>query len=156
MKRVLVVLTALGVLLGVGEAAAQVTVAAPTEVRLQVPVAAVSQTCGAPANPWGYNFCGGSVITQPASNFCNSFSCIPSFWNQTNGYVIQCRDGEFSHSGGRQGSCSSHGGNLRTLFQPAQAAGNPPPAQPSSQPPAQRSVPAAPVTGDGSAAGMDG
>jgi hypothetical protein len=31
--------------------------------------------------------------------------------------VIQCKDGTFSKSGGVRGSCSSHGGNGRTLYQ---------------------------------------
>lgn len=74
-------------------------------------------TCGAPGNPWGYNFCGGGVIGSPPANFCDYFNCIPSLWRQTNGYVIQCGDGTFSHSGGVRGSCSSHGGDGRVLYQ---------------------------------------
>src|SRR6202022_1431590 len=73
-------------------------------------------TCGAPSNPWGYNFCGGNFIYSPPANFCSYFSCIPSFWKSTNGYVEQCADGMFSHSGGRQGSCSYHGGNRQPLY----------------------------------------
>ena len=72
--------------------------------------------CGAPANPWGYNFCGGNVIPNPPASFCSYFSCIASFWKSTNGYVEQCVDGMFSHSGGRSGSCSYHGGNSRPLY----------------------------------------
>jgi hypothetical protein len=72
--------------------------------------------CGAPANPWKYTYCGGQLITSPPSNLCSVFACISSFWNQTRGYVIQCSDGLLSHSGGRRGSCSSHGGNLRPLY----------------------------------------
>jgi hypothetical protein len=75
-----------------------------------------TNTCGATSNPWGYTFCGGSVIASPPANFCSVFACIASFWNQTNGYVVQCMDGLFSHSGGVRGSCSSHGGNGRTLY----------------------------------------
>ena len=76
-------------------------------------------TCGAPANPWGYNFCGGGkYIYGPPSTFCTYFSCIPSFWKSTNGYVEQCADGMYSHSGGRSGSCSYHGGNNQPLFGP--------------------------------------
>jgi hypothetical protein len=77
----------------------------------------VVSSCGAPSNPWRYNFCGGSVISDPPTSFCNYFSCIPSFWSSTNGYVEQCSDGMFSHSGGRRGSCSYHGGNYRPLYQ---------------------------------------
>ncbi len=73
-------------------------------------------TCGAPANPWGFDFCaGGSTISSPPSGFCSVFNCIDSFWENTNGYVMQCKDGMFSHSGGRSGSCSYHGGNSRAL-----------------------------------------
>jgi hypothetical protein len=74
-------------------------------------------TCGAPVNSWGYNFCGrGSYITNPESSFCDVFDCIKSFWDSTNGYVMRCDDGMYSHSGGRSGSCSSHGGNDRPLY----------------------------------------
>jgi hypothetical protein len=72
--------------------------------------------CGAPSNPWGYNFCGGATISNPPSNFCTYFSCIPSFWNG-NGYVIECQDTMYSKSGGIRGSCSYHGGDLRALYQ---------------------------------------
>jgi hypothetical protein len=83
-------------------------------------VVGAADTCGAPANPWGYNFClgGGNVITAPPSNFCSYFPCIPSFWIYTNGYVEECQDGMYSHSGGQPGSCSYHGGNWRALLSP--------------------------------------
>ena len=74
--------------------------------------------CGAPANPWHYSFCGSLVIYSPPTNFCSYFHCIPSFWRSTNGYVVQCADLLFSHSGGRQGACSSHGGEYRILYRP--------------------------------------
>jgi hypothetical protein len=83
------------------------------------PAAPPPATCGAPANPWGFTFCGGSVISSPPADLCSVFACIASFWRQTNGYVIQCRDGLLSHSGGARGSCSSHGGNSRPLYAPA-------------------------------------
>ena len=75
--------------------------------------------CGAPGNPWGYNFCdyySGNTISSPPSNFCSYFACIASFWRYTNGYVEECADGYYSHSGGVSGSCSSHSGNLRPLW----------------------------------------
>lgn len=31
-------------------------------------------------------------------------------FNEGNGYVVECADGTFSHSGGIQGACSHHGG----------------------------------------------
>ncbi|HZM77840.1 MAG TPA: hypothetical protein VFC19_19145 [Candidatus Limnocylindrales bacterium] len=72
--------------------------------------------CGAPQNPWNYNFCsGGTKIDDPPDDFCSYFDCIDNFWNGR-GYVIQCDDNMFSKSGGIQGSCSRHGGNKRPLF----------------------------------------
>jgi hypothetical protein len=38
--------------------------------------------------------------------------CIPNFPNGT-GTIVQCADGTYSHSGGRQGACSHHGGEAR-------------------------------------------
>ena len=68
-------------------------------------------------NPWGYTTSRpGKRINDPPGEFCSYFDCIPSFWDSTNGYVVQCRDGTFSHSGGRQGACSSHGGVRRALY----------------------------------------
>jgi hypothetical protein len=91
---------------------------APAPVRTTVkPRPLVAPTCGAPANPWGYNFCGrGSVISRPPTAFCDYFDCIDSFWEHTNGYVMRCDDGTYSHSGGVRGSCSSHDGNDRPLL----------------------------------------
>jgi hypothetical protein len=78
--------------------------------------------CGAPANPWHYNFCGGSVIYSPPSSFCSYFNCIASFRTEdipNDGYVEQCVDSRFSLSGGESGGvCSSHGGPSRPLYAP--------------------------------------
>jgi hypothetical protein len=70
---------------------------------------------GINCNPWGYNFTPGNYITSPPSTFCNYFSCIASFWNG-HGHVEECQDATYSLSGGIQGSCSHHGGNLRPLY----------------------------------------
>lgn len=52
-------------------------------------------------------------ITSPPSgapaDFCTTHQCIPSFSEGT-GTIVQCADGEWSHSGGRPGVCSRHGG----------------------------------------------
>ena len=66
--------------------------------------------CGAPANPWGYNFCGGPVVTAAPSNFCRYFACVLLFWKDT-GNLVQCGDGLYSHAG----ACSSHGGARRSV-----------------------------------------
>jgi hypothetical protein len=53
------------------------------------------------------------AITSPPSgtpvDFCTTHQCIPSFSEGT-GTIVQCADGEWSHSGGRPGVCSRHGG----------------------------------------------
>jgi hypothetical protein len=73
-------------------------------------------TCGAPANPWGYNFCGrGPYISSPAADVCAYFACIDNFDNGV-GYMVQCNDGMYSMSGGRRGACSYHGGEGRTVY----------------------------------------
>ena len=53
---------------------------------------------------------------SPPSSFCKYFNCIPSFWTSTNGYIEECVDETYSHSGGR--SCSYHVVNQRPLYQP--------------------------------------
>jgi hypothetical protein len=53
------------------------------------------------------------AITSPPSGtppaFCTTHQCIPSFSEGT-GTIVQCADGQWSHSGGRPGVCSRHGG----------------------------------------------
>ncbi len=73
---------------------------------------------GVNGNPWGYNYTCCHLIYKPAGKICKYFHCIGSFWRNTRGYVEQCSDGTISHSGGRSGSCSDHGGNRRPLYQP--------------------------------------
>jgi len=88
----------------------------PTATKIP-PIVAPVPSDGAPANPWGYNFTCCKFIYWPPPNFCSYFGCIGNFWNG-NGYVIQCKDGMFSKSGGIRGSCSYHGGNNRPLYAP--------------------------------------
>jgi hypothetical protein len=51
--------------------------------------------------------------SPPASStptdFCSTHRCIPSF-DEGHGTIVQCADAEWSHSGGRRGVCSGHGG----------------------------------------------
>ena len=89
-----------------------ITTPSPTPI-----TAPVANLCGAPANPWNYNYCGGSLITSPDSGICQYFACLSSFWNGT-GYVVQCVDGKLSKSGGHTGVCSQHGGFQRNLYSP--------------------------------------
>ena len=72
-------------------------------------------TCGAPSNPYGYNFCGnGGYITSPASDVCSYFNCIDNFSNGR-GYMVECNDGTYSMSGGIRGACSYHHGEDRPV-----------------------------------------
>ena len=51
-----------------------------------------------------------TLAVPPAQpSFCDTHECIPNFDNGT-GTIIQCADGMWSHSGGRPGACSYHGG----------------------------------------------
>lgn len=53
--------------------------------------------------------CGSQSGTGANSDFCSTHTCIGNFDNG-NGYVVQCADGTWSHSGGESGACSYHGG----------------------------------------------
>ena len=73
-------------------------------------------TCGAPSNPYGYNFCGkGGYITSPQSEVCSYFNCIANFFNG-HGYMVECKDATYSMSGGISGACSHHGGEDRPVY----------------------------------------
>ena len=50
--------------------------------------------------------------TDYGDHFCSTHTCIANF-DQGNGYIVQCADGEWSHSGGLSGACSYHGGEGR-------------------------------------------
>ncbi|HEY2791579.1 MAG TPA: hypothetical protein VGJ28_04445 [Micromonosporaceae bacterium] len=70
------------------------------------------KTCGAPANPWGFNLCGnGHHITASdlPGSVCSYFDCIGNF-PQGKGYMVECNDHTYSMSGGRSGACSDHKG----------------------------------------------
>lgn len=72
---------------------------------------------GVNGNPWGYDFNQGNLIYSPPSTFCGQyFSCVSSFWTSTNGYVAQCVNGLYTHSGGIRGACSRDGGVSRALY----------------------------------------
>ncbi|RLP94949.1 hypothetical protein [Micromonospora sp. CV4] len=70
--------------------------------------------CGAPANSLGYDFCGGARIRRPAAEVCDWFDCVPQFW-AGRGYLVQCRDGSVSLTGGRSNACAEHRGVRRTV-----------------------------------------
>ncbi|MFC0007361.1 hypothetical protein [Micromonospora siamensis] len=78
------------------------------------PSATAERRCGAPRNPFGYDFCGGDRIRRPARAVCDFFDCAPGFW-QGRGYLVQCRDGQYSLNGGRPGVCARHQGARRPV-----------------------------------------
>lgn len=89
----------------------------PTSVPTQPPVPTPTPAhVGVNNNPWGYDFTPGTLIYDPPTDFCSYFNCIASFWQSTNGYVDECQDGTYSHSGGVRGACSHHGGEMRPLY----------------------------------------
>ncbi len=55
------------------------------------------------------------TTSQPdtTGDFCSTHSCIANFDNGS-GYIVQCQDGTWSHSGGLSGACSDHGGEGST------------------------------------------
>jgi hypothetical protein len=74
-------------------------------------------TCGAPPNPFGYDFCPpASLIYKPDPNFCVYFNCVQTFWVNANGYVEECADNTYSHRGGHSDVCLHHGGVRRALY----------------------------------------
>lgn len=70
---------------------------------------------GAPSGPEAYSAPSSPVTatstqaTSTPAGFCTTHECIASF-DQGKGTIVQCVDGEWSHSGGRPGVCSRHGG----------------------------------------------
>ncbi|MGC1212142.1 MAG: hypothetical protein WA890_12855, partial [Micromonospora sp.] len=71
--------------------------------------------CGAPQNPYGYNYCGGSYIYSPATDVCDYFDCVAEFWDGR-GYMVQCNDGLHSMTGLPGGPCADHGGTRRPVY----------------------------------------
>jgi hypothetical protein len=51
----------------------------------------------------------GSDPGPSSADFCDTHVCIPNYDNGS-GSTVRCRDGSYSHSGGKQGACSHHGG----------------------------------------------
>jgi hypothetical protein len=51
----------------------------------------------------------GSLSHAEDAQFCGTHECIENFADG-HGEVVQCTDGEWSHSGGLSGACSDHGG----------------------------------------------
>jgi hypothetical protein len=64
--------------------------------------------------------------TASGSDFCSNHSCINNFDAGT-GYIVQCADREWSHSGGESGACSHHGGETNVTASDNGQTTTPPP-----------------------------
>jgi hypothetical protein len=56
-------------------------------------------------------------MSQLPGDVCEYFSCIDNFDNG-NGYMVECRDGMYSMSGGIRGACSYHHGEETAVYKP--------------------------------------
>ncbi|MGC4809074.1 hypothetical protein ACLQ29_00905 [Micromonospora sp. DT228] len=86
----------------------------PTRSPRPAPRTTGDPLCGAPENPLGYGFCGGTRIRRPAAEVCDWFDCVPQFW-AGRGYLVQCRDGSVSLAGGSRKACGEHGSVRRII-----------------------------------------
>lgn len=59
---------------------------------------------------------GGTLVYGPPSTFCDYFTCVSTFWTATSGYVAECNDSHYTHSGGVSGACSRNGGVLAPVY----------------------------------------
>ncbi|SRR6266487_2105324 len=87
----------------------------PTDTPTPTPTDTPTPCPGVNCNPWGYNFSPGNYIYSPPSAFCHYFSCINNFF-KGHGYVVECKDGEYSKSGGGQGACANLGDVMHPLY----------------------------------------
>jgi hypothetical protein len=65
----------------------------------------------------------GSTSHAEDAQFCSTHTCIANFPNG-NGAVVECNDGEWSHSGGISGACSDHGGENASSASTGKSAGS--------------------------------
>ncbi|MEU1879454.1 hypothetical protein ABZ470_19235 [Streptosporangium sp. NPDC020072] len=96
---------------------APVVAATPTvTVTVTAPPPGTVDTCGAPANAYGFTYCtSGARVTTPVTEACQVFDCIDNF-SEGRGYLVMCQDGKVSMSGGLDGVCSYHDGWLRDIY----------------------------------------
>ncbi|MER7459984.1 hypothetical protein [Micromonospora sp. NPDC126480] len=73
--------------------------------------------CGAPPNPYGYTYCGGLLIHDPAADVCGWFRCVADF-DRGRGFLVQCVDGRIGWVGGPAGTCAQDRGPKRPVYRP--------------------------------------
>jgi hypothetical protein len=75
-----------------------------------------SDLCGAPHNPYGYNFCGrGGLLFEPSRDICSFVRCDDAFW-RSGGYLVECADHAYALGGGEPDGCAEHDGIARPLY----------------------------------------
>jgi hypothetical protein len=77
-----------------------------TERIWKTPVLTVSVSVGSASSGSGLSSDSG---VSSGGDFCSTHTCIGD-WDNASGYIVQCSDGTWSHSGGASGACSWHGG----------------------------------------------
>lgn len=87
-----------------------------------MPSSVPADRCGAPENPYGYTYCGGVLVHDPAPDICRWFTCVDGFW-QGRGYLTVCEDGRLGMVGGRTGSCPERAGRKEPVYVYQPAAG---------------------------------
>lgn len=87
----------------------------PSPTAPLVPTDTPTPLTGVNGNPWGYDFVPGQRIYTTPADFCRYFTCISDFENG-NGYVVECSDGQYSRLGGKHGTCSHHGRVVQPLY----------------------------------------
>ncbi|MGW4294642.1 hypothetical protein ACWEH1_16525 [Micromonospora chersina] len=85
-----------------------------------VPPPTGAERCGAPENPYGYTYCSGALVHEPAPDVCRWFVCVPGFW-AGRGYLTVCADGRIGMVGGPTGRCPERAGRKDPVYanQPA-------------------------------------
>lgn len=91
---------------------------APTPSPPASPTPTSPDRCGAPENPFGYTYCDGSLILEPAADVCRYFDCVDGFW-AGQGPLVRCGDGTVGLVGGRYGSCPDRTGRKQPVYGPA-------------------------------------
>lgn len=88
----------------------------PTDTPITVPTPPPAvQPTNPPTSPPAPS--SGALVYNPPADFCTTHACVTTFWKATSGYVVQCANGKYSHSGGVSGACSRDGGVVATLHQ---------------------------------------
>ncbi len=97
----------------------------PTPIRVPTPTPVESQPTQPPLACNGtvmggvcYNTDpnGGALVFTTPPGFCDLYTCT-TYFSKGTGYIVECADESWSHSGGKTRACSRNGGVTATLYQ---------------------------------------